>query len=89
LYISSLESLSLQVLQKDVKIEVKFESAVDGGDWRLLKLRDLVQCPGASDTLKSLIGYGSLVRYWDVGWFSSESVQRPVDYVSEVENLPH
>lgn len=75
--------MKLKVLQKDAKIEVKFE-AERGGEqlpWMYAELADLVQCPGVGETLKSLIGYGSFVRYWDVGWFSEEPALCPPNFV--------
>eukprot|EP01127_Copromyxa_protea_P015897 TRINITY_DN4643_c0_g1_i4.p1 TRINITY_DN4643_c0_g1~~TRINITY_DN4643_c0_g1_i4.p1 ORF type:complete len:558 (+),score=62.73 TRINITY_DN4643_c0_g1_i4:37-1674(+) len=67
------------LLQKDAKIEVRFESEENGTTWFPVQLADLIQCPGVGDTLKSLIGHGALLRYWDVGWFSHEPAQRPVE----------
>lgn len=33
------------------------------------------------DTVKALIGHGSFVRYWDIGWYSEE-FRKPPDAVS-------
>lgn len=80
--------LIFQVLQKDVKVEVKFDTQnpLQERSWVQAKICDIIQCPGVGEMLKALVGYGSLVKYWDVGWFSSEPGQRPPNHVCELLN---